>query len=278
MPIMFAEWLSKFTDIVNLGKLVVDGGPGALLTIALVSMLSHWTGVPVLPLGEKFDERLSQSAIDLRAKRDEVAEAENVLQQISVDQAELSQRLATVRTEREAVRAERSSLEIRGVETSTVRYQRLQDYERELTARIDGKEATADSPAVSGLAEQIAEVEGDKALQTERLATLRAELVPLSERYERLRVLRIESGTHIVNLVLDHLIGIVIVGYLLGTMLSPLYRALFVNAIDHAILRVPTLASFAGGAEKPPQGEELARIRQTLSRIERRLAALTRNP
>jgi hypothetical protein len=262
MPLRFTAWLAKFTDIVNLGKLIVDGGPGALLAVAMVMILCHLADVPVLPFGERFDAQRVEAGKDVERQRVKIVAREKALKALEARQADDTSRLGTLHAEIEALRSQRSSLELRGLEAATVRYRRLREHEDSLARNEIGP-----------LAASIATAEGEKARLTEDLTALRADLEHLVQRYEGLRALRVENGTDVLNLVLDHLIGLILVGYLVGTLLSPVNRALFINTFDRLVIRFPVAARIIGGAPKPPDPEALANLRRFLTDLRSRLAA-----
>lgn len=245
----FSAWLAKLTDIVNLGKIVVDGGPGTLLAVALIIILSHTSSVPVLPIGTSFENKRKEVQKEVETAREDVAERERSVQSITIELAAIANRLGTLRTELESFRAQRSQLELHGIASGSVRYDALIQREQELLGEIRGQDR------------DLASREGTKARESARLAHARTALEDPTRRLEALIQRRVESGTDILNLVLDHLIGLVLVGYLLGTLLSPLNRALFINFVDW-ILTKPSnqlatdLATFVLGGVSPHKSSD----------------------
>ena len=230
----FSGLIAKSLDFVNLGKVLADAGPGFILTVAAAVLVGTLAQIPIVPIAVHTTElhgepcepdgswapsftpqgNLEEGLVDLKKQ---ICKAE-------VEFAELTQ--AKEKAEAEATRrkvvAETLSAQVKKLEEETTSRAIAERFESRLLAskvREMEKEYLA---AQGSLA---------TALETQSAADLRfakgeARLGRLREEFSRSLGLRVSTLSAFVNYLLDHLLLLSFTGWVVGTMMGPLNRAL----------------------------------------------------
>jgi len=192
-----SQLLSKFLDTVNLGKILVDGGPGVILATALLLFACHYTGrSPLKLVGDTevkcAEKKVKQDEGELKAKATEAAKVDQKLQCWTKATA-----LAEEARTRIALPAETAAREAKARETCGDPMQ-LQSNKARLAKE---SEFTAKD-----------------------LEEARADL-------EKRRQEQVRDGRGILIELINLLLGLSILGYVLGTLFSSVYRVIFFRFI-----------------------------------------------
>jgi len=285
-----SSWLAKLTDLVNLGKLMTDGGPGTVLALALMLGIATYRGVPLLPstYGGEEDEVAAQPSgqqvgaatgqpsgqaagaaaeqrspalktLDgqIRAKREEIVaqtkkngevESKLVTLQAALRSPALKALDLQIRAKREGIVAQTKEKgevesELVTLQAALLRNQDLIDTFTKAQADRAGK----DYPFIRAVEQGIedlnrqrtklcgsprpncaaqAELEAKKAGLAKDIEAAQAQLDRFLARRADLEKKTVDTLEDLLGSILSHLVGLALVGYVLGTMLSPINRAL----------------------------------------------------
>lgn len=267
-----SAWISKVFDFVNLGKVVVDAGPGIVLAIALAILCCGIVGLPLLPyetMREQIAEAVAAEEEEEEAEPEEKPpggkvggeaaaaagaveeEGEGSIGEVDHDRSTYSEIVAWLegkvtsarrevrraagtaaekkaeiarreaeRTERDGQRRTLEEARLERIKRDQLGDGRLKDAIEELKG--DNTAVNGDGTAVSSLAvlrRQLAEAEEDLAASTTAFERWKSLL-------DRVRSQQIVTLNDLFAYLLDHLIGLALVGWVLGTLMNPINRGL----------------------------------------------------
>jgi hypothetical protein len=210
-----SSWLDKFADFVNLGKLITDGGPGTLLAIALMMALATCRGVSFLP--EKFwPEQKVQRAGDLQKTRGEIEIRQREIGDETASQAGVKAQLDALKTEQASTENLIAQLEKAGAE-------RGNNKDWLPVPAVEEKLGTLRQRSTAVLA-KIKQLEAVHAGLAKSIEQEQTDLTRLIERRKALEEKTVANVVDMTGWAMEHLVGLVFLGYVLGTMLSPVNR------------------------------------------------------
>jgi hypothetical protein len=206
----FASWLTKISDFVSLGSIVTNGGPGMLFALSLLLIGSQILGVPLFLLRhDDFPKRSDSGTID--AKHEQVIDAEEQTSVRESEKAFIEAQIAEVNQDLNALNASIDKAMDQSV--AEVRTRMLEGKRKDKRKELDD------------LMRKKANAEGTLASQRRQLEAARKEL-------DDLRANQVVTATNLLDNALSHLLGITLVGYILGSLLSPINRILFLDWPD----------------------------------------------
>jgi hypothetical protein len=196
------SWLTKITDFVNLGKILVDAGPGFILALALYVGLGTALNLPLIPV-HGHDAVESRLAGELEKRRQEEEGLEG--QALHAEQGREAAAAAVSGAEAALTRAKASPLGGKAERRLVVELQRLQGdlREKQRSAKAAERKLRQGSEAVA---------EAKAALADAKKA-------------------QVTSVADLLSRVLEHLVALGLVGYVLGTLLSPVNRWVFLDTM-----------------------------------------------
>lgn len=195
------SWLTKITDFVNLGKILVDAGPGFILALALYIGLGTALGLPLMPV-HGYDAVEAKLLSELKVLRQNQEGLE--VAALDAEQSRDATAAAVAGAEAELARTRTSPLGGRAERRLAGELQRLHGdlREKHRTAKTLDRKVRLGSEAVAETVAALAEV----------------------------RKAQVKSVADLLSRVLEHLIALSLVGYVLGTLLSPINRWVFLDA------------------------------------------------
>jgi hypothetical protein len=202
----FAAWLAKISDFVSLGKILTDGGPGMILAASLFVIGTRLLGLPIFVLDTHDVPRNGLGSIAARKStvyllEDEVAAAER-------EKAWTDARIGVLESDAKVLDTQIAATEAQSValgRTAALKLQR-EGHRRELALLLpDRTRADVTLQAKKRQLEQA---------QKELAAVIATQNI---------------TATNLFDNALSHLVGLTFVGYILGTLLNPLNRVLFLE-------------------------------------------------
>jgi hypothetical protein len=223
-------WLSRLTDFVNLGKFLVDAGPGFILAIALAVLVASVSDVPLLPI--VFEEEQSEEQGDARR---ELSRFDRKLRALNGKIEK--QQDATGRIEAEKASADaRVQQNLKGLQVKEAEEDELRKQQQALIGggRMGGTALAGRLREAQGVATKLrgerAQLLAAQASLANQLEASDSKLEALLARRERMESQIVTSLSDLVTLLLNHLIGLVLIGWILGTLVGPVNRFVFLKS------------------------------------------------
>ena len=229
----FANWLSKVTDFLNFGKLLVDGAPGFIMAVALLFAVNHITEIPLLGSNEqiaKIDKELKSVDADHVKNAKQKEKKASKLSSVQKTTSSLNEKLtAAQKTRSESERLWQKTVED-AIATLKGKIAKSQAEEKELGAAVEKADSTLQA------------LNNTKA----KLTGKRAELLPY----------RIDTPEKLLNFILSYLVGLTFVGTILGALTAPVNRLLLLRDLlsrrPLRTLKSPAVAWPSGDPPMPP--------------------------
>jgi hypothetical protein len=264
-----SAWLEKLADLVNLGKLLTDGGPGTVLAIALVFALSTYRGVPLIPTtysGES-DRPTKERAGELGRLDKDIDSLRAALAGCTSEKATADAELAVLQA---SLQKNQESID----NLTKVQYQRtatdslpVPALDHALEKLRAGRMEQCNSATITACPAQ-AELEGRSAELAKLAENTQAKLVRAEDRRKALEGKTVDTLAELLSGVLSHLVGLALIGYVLGTMLSPINR-LFLTVGDDPEASAESAQPSQGSnapADPPQNGKRAPRERPAAKR------------
>lgn len=208
--------LSKVTDFLNLGKFLVDAGPGILLALALTLFATSWAHLPVVPVEVRDGGFVSRYARFLDSIDQQIRCEEKALRDAVKAKAEAE--TAAARGQKKLDAADTTFREL-----AKVRQDRLTQGVLD-TGRVGQAESEADPRPE--LEVKVSQLAGELAVASRRVTTHEKQLETLRERQKGLESQRLTRLEDLFTLLLNHLVGLTLVGWILGLIMNPINRML----------------------------------------------------
>jgi hypothetical protein len=208
----FSQLLSKLLDNVNLGKMLVDGGPGVLLALAVLLMVCQ-----VIP--QDSDRRIPTPFLKLVVK----ADIEKTREEIETVEAQSANLAGTIAGEDQ---------KLQNLSKLITRAETLAEEGRTHITRSGGGESR--QIKVEELYQNAADLRQHKAKDEKSAEFTAKHLDELRAKLEKRRQEFVRDGRVLLSEVINLLLALSILGYVLGTLFSGLNRGLW-------LLRLPQL-------------------------------------
>ena len=210
------QWLSRLSDFVNLGNLVTNTTAGTVLAIALALVASDIAQLPILTApveGLRYQQRLKVIKGEISDQTKEFAGAsakESKAQQVVSDAAA---EVAHIQTALDAYLQEDRKRDSEDILRANRIPNKIQKLKEDLQK--------AQTVHASALGEQAAAT-----LQKEEEETFLKELY---DRRARVRAEEVNTLSDLFTLSINHMVALLLVGWLVGTLINPISHALFLS-------------------------------------------------
>jgi hypothetical protein len=202
----FTNWLTKISDFVSLGSIVTNGGPGIILALSLFVIGAHVMHIPLFVMSDRDFPTSEPPTI----KRQETA-VEGKEQEVTLAE----QAKAAIDSEMADLQADLKALDgrIDGTEKQSVAAERTE----QLKARRDARR------------QELQLLVAAKASSEMALSSKRRQLAVAQKELDLRIAGQTVTATNLLDNMLSHLIGATLIGYILGSLLSPINRVLFLD-------------------------------------------------
>ncbi len=259
---MLSSLIKQVLDFVNLGKVIVDGGPGVVLAIALSILLASLAQLPVLPYSTQAAELLGQACPEAGPWQP-TFEPENRLEERLVELKRKMCNLEGGLADAQETKAREDAEVARLNGLLEAQKSQLGTLETEVTERAAGDRIETQSlrGRLSELSrrhfEDLSLLQNALAQQAKavlEVTSTEAELAALAAEFNQRMGERITSLRGLFAYLVDHLIGLALVGWVLGTMMNPFNRWLLEVWYGGGPLR-GVVKRMMGKGNTPPQAQ-----------------------
>jgi hypothetical protein len=230
MAVQFSDLLSKLFDKVNLGQMLVDGGPGVLLALAILLFACH--SIPE-------DSRGSIPFLKLIVKED-LRHTRQEIEEFEIKAATLAGRSAREDQEQQNL-AKRIAVAEQG--------------------RVHLETATSCTEgSLCNLYKSLASVREAKAKDDKQLEFTAKRLEELRAKLEKRKLEYVRDGRVLLSQLVSLALGLSVFGYILGTLFSGLNYNIWVLGVQRIVLRTLGRAWERVRLCLASSAEEMARI------------------